>query len=149
MTGPNLTNNRPFAYAPTSLELQHLLANARWNVEPVGPTIGEMELISAHSLLMEGYMHCVASLDGSCAIKVDLGLFSTPPHSHVTSPYSGSLNVASLCVTAKRKDRRLAKECIFPSTRDAASGISSRCRGGARTPGVFSVERRFLRSPLS
>ena len=42
-------------------------------------------------------MRCVASLDdGSCAVKVALGLFSTPPHSlvHVTSPYSGLLDQA-------------------------------------------------------
>ena len=119
MTGPNLTNNRPFATAPTSLELQHLLANARWNVEPVGPTIGEIELISAHSLLMEGCMRCVASLeDGSCAVKVDLGLFSTPPHSHVTSPYSGSLVVASL-------HPRAVTHQAFPNS--VGGGTNSRC----------------------
>ena len=44
-------------------------------------------------------MRCDASLDdGSYAVKVGLGLFSTPLHSlvHVTSPSSGSLDVATL-----------------------------------------------------
>ena len=74
----------PSTSAPTSIEHQHLLANARWNVEPVGPTTVEIELISAHSLLMGGCMRYVASLDdGSCAVKVGSGLFSTPQHSLV------------------------------------------------------------------
>ena len=83
-------------------------------------------------------MCCVASMDdGSCAVKIALSLFSTPPHSfvHVTSPSSGSLDFASLYP-------RTVPHRVFPG--GVGGGINS--RGFYYT--LFSGEWRCLGFPF-